>query len=176
MRCALRLSAILLPMLVLSPQANAWTGGGGGFSGGFFGGFRGFSGRLAQVAPSGHFANRFHGQSFLHRQFFGAQRLDAFRFRREQAFAPTGVLFGGDWWWPDMGQAEAYAPPPDAPVQPEVIFIQSDNKQPRVAEATPDYGYIAGCHAIPNGYHCDTSGAAGSLGGITGGRAERAAP
>jgi hypothetical protein len=23
------------------------------------------------------------------------------------------------------------------------------------AAALPDYGYVAGCHAIPNGYHCD---------------------
>jgi hypothetical protein len=25
-----------------------------------------------------------------------------------------------------------------------------------VPETPPDYGYIAGCRAIPNGYHCDT--------------------
>ena len=36
-----------------------------------------------------------------------------------------------------------------------------------VPETPPDYGYIAGCRAIPNGYHCDTphNGTAASPGG-----------
>jgi hypothetical protein len=31
----------------------------------------------------------------------------------------------------------------------------ANNLQNTTAEAAPDYGYVQGCHAIPNGYHCD---------------------
>jgi hypothetical protein len=46
----------------------------------------------------------------------------------------------------------------DAPSQPQVIVIRSDsNGRMTTSEAAPDYGYIQGCHAITNGYHCDTA-------------------
>jgi hypothetical protein len=149
-----------MAVLAVSPQANARTGGGGGFGSSFSSSFRGFSSGFIHVAPSGHSVNGFHRQLLPHRQFFAAQRFGALHLRR-QAFAPNGVLYGGYWWWPNVGQGVTYSPTPGAPVeqvQPEVIVIQSDNKEPKVAEATPDYGYVAGCHAIANGYHCDTSG------------------
>jgi hypothetical protein len=39
-------------------------------------------------------------------------------------------------------------------VQPQIIVISSDgNGRMQTTEAAPDYGYIEGCHAIPNGYH-----------------------
>jgi hypothetical protein len=134
-------------------------GGIGGFGGGFSPGFRGFSGSFLHVAPSGHFANGSHRQFFPRRQFFAAQHFHGLR--KGQVLAPTGVLFGGDYWsWPDTGQVVTYAPPPEEPVQPEVIVLQSDSNGPKVAEAAPDYGYVAGCHAIPNGYHCDAGSTA----------------
>jgi hypothetical protein len=46
----------------------------------------------------------------------------------------------------------------DAPSSPVVIVMSgfSDRAPERAApETPPDYGYVAGCHAIPNGYHCD---------------------
>jgi hypothetical protein len=163
MRRTLSFSLLLLGVLAVSSQADARMGFGGGFGSGFAPGFRGFSGgSFIHVAPSSHFVTGFHRQFFPHRQFFAAQRFHGLRLRRGQAFAPIVVLYGGDWWWPDVGQGVTYAPPPEAPVepvQPEVIVIQSDNQQPKVAEATPDYGYVGGCHAIPNGYHCDTNSA-----------------
>ena len=45
------------------------------------------------------------------------------------------------------------------PSEPQVIVISSSNyAQGRIAPAPgdpPDYSYVPGCHAIPNGYHCD---------------------
>lgn len=161
MRRALRFSVLSLAVLAVSSQANARMGGGGGFGSGFSPGFGGFSAGFIHVAPSGHLVNGFHRQSLLHRQPFAAQRFHALHSR--QIFAPNVVLYGGDWWSPDVSQGITYASPPEAqmePVQPEIIVIQRDNKDPKVAEATPDYGYVAGCHAIPNGYHCDTNSSA----------------
>jgi hypothetical protein len=46
------------------------------------------------------------------------------------------------------------APPP----QPEVIVMAAPHDataETARSEAPPDYSYVAGCHAIPNGYHCD---------------------
>jgi hypothetical protein len=58
----------------------------------------------------------------------------------------------------------------ESPSSPSVIVISGlPNGLPdhAVPEAPPDYSYIAGCRAIPNGYHCDTpqNGTAASPGG-----------
>ena len=64
--------------------------------------------------------------------------------------------------WPYFPLSEAYALPAEAGAasQPEVIVMAGphvaapENPTPR---APADYSYIAGCRAIPNGYHCDTT-------------------
>jgi hypothetical protein len=79
-------------------------------------------------------------------------------FRRGDAFRNSGLA--GIWpypWWPydttpaDVGTA--------VPSEPHVIVISDSNyTQGRIAPTPgdpPDYSYIPGCHAIPNGYHCD---------------------
>jgi hypothetical protein len=46
----------------------------------------------------------------------------------------------------------------ETPSSPVVIVMSdmSDRAPERATPGTlPDYGYVAGCHAIPNGYHCD---------------------
>jgi hypothetical protein len=53
------------------------------------------------------------------------------------------------------------APPvaDETPVGPQVIILSNlpgGTHEPTVAQTLPDYGYVAGCHAIPNGYHCET--------------------
>jgi len=58
----------------------------------------------------------------------------------------------------------------EIPSSPSVIVMSSlPNGVPdrAVPETPPDYGYIAGCRSIPNGYHCDTphNGTASSPGG-----------
>jgi hypothetical protein len=44
-----------------------------------------------------------------------------------------------------------------APSPPIIVISGLPNGVPdrTVPETPPDYGYIAGCRAIPNGYHCD---------------------
>lgn len=67
------------------------------------------------------------------------------------------------WWpidttqgWPIDTQAQVGTA---IPSEPQVIVISSSNyAQGRIAPTPgdpPDYSYVAGCHAIPNGYHCD---------------------
>jgi hypothetical protein len=55
------------------------------------------------------------------------------------------------------------------PAPPIIVMSGLPNgvPKPQAPEDPPDYGYVAGCRAIPNGYHCDTphNGAAASPGG-----------
>lgn len=47
----------------------------------------------------------------------------------------------------------------EVPVSPSILVMSGlPNGVPdrAVPETPPDYGYIVGCRAIPNGYHCDT--------------------
>jgi hypothetical protein len=77
-----------------------------------------------------------------------------------------GDRFENDWpigiwpFWPGFDAIPMVAPSnaSDDPANPPVIVVSgSPNDAPeRMASATlPDYSYVAGCHAIPNGYHCD---------------------
>jgi hypothetical protein len=46
------------------------------------------------------------------------------------------------------------------PLQPEVLVIagsHGDLPENTTPQTPPDYSYVAGCHAIPNGYHCDNA-------------------
>ena len=68
----------------------------------------------------------------------------------------------GSWWPGDWGSGGyygyAYPPQAQAPApEPQVIVIHSDGQgRMTTAEAPADYSYVKGCHAIANGYHCDT--------------------
>ena len=139
MRRALWLSALLLGMLAISSHVDARGGGGGSFSRGF----RGFSG--------------------VHRPVFAARHVHALGSQRRQSFGQTTYPIGGDYWWPDWwpgdSQIAEYLPAPEPPSEPQVIIIHANNSGAPMADAAPDYGYIPGCHAIPNGYHCDVGGA-----------------
>ena len=68
-----------------------------------------------------------------------------------------GVVGAGATTGPIMDTAtQSVQQAQDAPPQPQVVVIRSDgNGRMTTAEAAPDYGYVQGCHAIPNGYHCD---------------------
>jgi hypothetical protein len=67
----------------------------------------------------------------------------------------------GIWpFWPDSDAIPMVVPSSggDGRASPSVIVVSgSPNGAPeRTASATlSDYSYVAGCHAIPNGYHCD---------------------
>jgi hypothetical protein len=46
------------------------------------------------------------------------------------------------------------------PSQPEVLVIagsHGDLRENTTPRTPPDYSYVTGCHAIPNGYHCDNA-------------------
>ena len=72
----------------------------------------------------------------------------------------TGPVGG---WWPydwGLGGYYGYAFPPTQPAarpEPQVIVIHADGQdRMTAAEAPADFSYVKGCHAIANGYHCDT--------------------
>ena len=83
---------------------------------------------------------------------------------RSHPVCPYGLSPGGANSWPvgDWGSGGyyGYANPPQeaqAASEPQVIVIRDDSQdRMTTAEAAPDYGYVMGCHAIPNGFHCDT--------------------
>jgi len=67
---------------------------------------------------------------------------------------PVGDSSGGyyGYAYPTVQQTQAPAP------QPQVIVIHTDGQgRMTTTQAAPDYSYVKGCHAIPNGYHCDTT-------------------
>lgn len=79
--------------------------------------------------------------------------------------SPFG-MYGYGWFgnvWPDMGWPDSgsqvgnvqyITPPPPEPAPPQVIAISADWRGQTAPEALPDFSYVAGCKAIPNGYHC----------------------
>lgn len=66
--------------------------------------------------------------------------------------------------WPDsapFNTMPVQGPPPDdseAPAGPSVTVMSDmlhNAPTDTVPETPPDFSYVAGCRAIPNGYHCD---------------------
>jgi hypothetical protein len=92
----------------------------------------------------------------VHRQHIVGNDLLRRRGDRFENGRPIGI-----WpFWPDYDPIPMVGPSSgsDGLASPSVIVVSgSPNSAPeRTASATlPDYSYVAGCHAIPNGYHCD---------------------
>jgi hypothetical protein len=95
------------------------------------------------------------------RRVIGAQRFHAPNLRGMHQRFLTSFPIGGIWpgfWWPNtqviqVPVEETAQPQP----QPQIIVLHSD-RAANPPDPPPDFGYVAGCHAIPNGYHCDASG------------------
>jgi hypothetical protein len=148
------IAPILVGFLAI-PQAVDARGGGGGRGGGFHGGT--FHGAF-------HSGNGFRRPGFVrHPQ---VARFADRRFFRDRRFADNlqngfPAWWGGWGWgydWPDNGYGyQPVQPAQDAPLQPQVIVIRSDGDGRMTTDEAPDYSYVQGCHAIPNGYHCDTA-------------------
>jgi hypothetical protein len=143
--------------LLAAPQADARGGGGGG--GGRGGGFVG-----VHVGARG-VALRAGGGAIVRHQSLAPFAARGFprQFARNN-FQNGFPAWGGGWgwpigdWWPGEYGYQPVQQIQDPPAQPQVIFIRSDgNGRMQTTEAGPDYSYIEGCHAIPNGYHCDTT-------------------
>jgi hypothetical protein len=159
---ALRYSIVpVLLGLLAMPQAEARGGGGGG--GGGFVAAHGGAPVAALRTSNGVIVGR--------RGFVRHQSLAPFTARGfSRRFARNGFQNGfpawadgwgwpiGDWWPGGYGY-QPDQPAPEPRVQPQVIVIRADGDghMQTTQAAAPDYGYIEGCHAIPNGYHCNTS-------------------
>jgi hypothetical protein len=147
----MRFLPCLAALLVVAAHAEARGsgGGGGGVHGaiGFHAGVR--VNNFHRIAPRAFPVNRALARANQFRRFN-----NRFQNGNQIGWWPYG-------WWPDWSgypttQAAAYAPVPQPPADPQVIVIHSDdNGQMKTQEGTQDFSY-AGCHPIPNGYHCDT--------------------
>jgi hypothetical protein len=161
------LAAALLIFLGTASTELAWarSGGGGGGGGGGFG--RG--GRVM--------ASRGHGlRAGLRSNIVGARSIarnltprngsgfGQTGFQNGFGFGRDGVLGGSQFpfwpFWPYFDTA-SMDPAPAAGAGPSDPFVVVTSGLPNgaseraAADPLPDYGYVAGCHAIPNGYHCD---------------------
>jgi hypothetical protein len=79
---------------------------------------------------------------------------DELRARGRGSFE-NGFPIGAWPYWPTIGTVGG-----EAPSSPAVIVVsaaQTPASQRTLSDQFPDYSYIPGCHAIPNGYHCDTT-------------------
>jgi hypothetical protein len=115
------------------------------------------------VTPRNSVRNR----AFMARNVIGFQ--NDFRFRNRNQLQNSWPLSG----WPYYSWPGYYSWPMDTtpatvdggPASPSVIVISAvpDRGPERTVPQTPaDYSYVPGCHAVPNGYHCDVSPNAGA--------------
>ena len=78
--------------------------------------------------------------------------------RRFQPGVPIGAYVTGAWPYAWTGFADMPAVRVPTIIKPEVIVIRPDPAGGVAVKTVTRYSYVAGCHAIANGYHCDTSG------------------
>lgn len=165
MRQVLCLSAALLALILPPVSADAHSGATGA---GFPSGLVPLNGPAFHVRPA---IRAYHG---FHRS---AGRTSGGFHRRGRGFAGRGFTpygyspygywpysyWPGDWSdygfsgpsWP--GGAQVVVAPPPAPALPQIIVIRPATAGSAMSEAKLDYSYVPGCHAIPNGYHCDSA-------------------
>jgi hypothetical protein len=158
----------LLGFLGANSVTPALARGGGGGGGGHAAGGAAYGGHT--TGSVGHVGNG--SVAFLgpHGIIVGGTRLVNGRFATTSRFATNrnglGVV-GRDGsgngaaviGWPYYPAFEAIpVGPTEVSTQPQVIVISGDPgvTPTRTAPDTRlDYSFVAGCHAIPNGYHCD---------------------
>jgi len=154
--------AVFLGMMTVASQAPARSGSGGFSAGTARYGFHN-TGHIGSH-HSGHVGfhragpiARFHGPRGLGKRVFGAE-MRRHRHRAAVLGYPPGAWLGWPYaWWP----SPTVMPEPEPPVvHPEVIIIKADGRGQVLPENPPDDSYVPGCHAIPNGYHCDPTVAA----------------
>jgi hypothetical protein len=146
--------AAILGLLGTGSMSPALARGGGGGSGIGISRFpAGFPARVSPVFRSGRIG--------IPRIVAGHGGIRSNAFRRGTPFFNQGLA--GIWpypWWP-TDTTPAQVGTAGAPSEPQVIVISGSNYAPgRIAPPPgdpPDYGYVPGCHAIPNGYHCDAA-------------------
>jgi hypothetical protein len=140
--------AVILGLLGTGIMSPAFARGGGGGAHGI--GIARFPARVSPIFRSGRIG--------IPGPIGGFGGIQNNVFRGGAAGRNSGLA--GFWpypWWPiDTTQAQVGTA---APSEPQVIVISSSNyAQGRIAPAPgdpPDFSYVPGCHAIPNGYHCD---------------------
>jgi hypothetical protein len=150
--------AVILGLLGTGNPALARGGGGGGAHGI---GIGRFPARVSPIFRSGRI-----GTPGL---LAGSRGVRNGVFRRGAPFRNPDLA--GIWpypWWPiDTTQGWPIDTMPAevgtaVPSEPQVIVISGSNyAQGHIAPPPgdpPDYSYVPGCHAIPNGYHCDVLG------------------
>jgi hypothetical protein len=128
-------------------------GGGGGTS---FSGFsRPFSVRTPTAPVRGNVMTpRTNVPAFAARNNLGFQHRGEFQNRLPVAIWPYWP------YWSSNGTTLIQVPVADSstPASPSVIVISTQPgvaPAPKAPEAPSDFSYVKGCHAIPNGYHCD---------------------
>jgi hypothetical protein len=93
-------------------------------------------------------------RAFVTRNLAFRNNLRARQLAPVQSFWPMG-------WWPDSWPVSTpTVVVGDGPAVPSVIVVSTPTAGASGAGAPvmpPDYGYVAGCHPIPNGYHCDVA-------------------
>jgi hypothetical protein len=125
-------------------------------------------GATGVVATGPHFAGhaRFASPHFR----AGSPRIAADRFNGQNDFGRQRATLGSVVAWPylwSLGPAPeeiSMTGDPAPSVSPVIVVSGSSNDSAlrSTPQAPPDYSYVAGCHAIPGGYHCDTPHGAGT--------------
>jgi hypothetical protein len=153
--------AVILGLLGTGSMAPAFARGGGGGGGAHGIGIARSPARVSPIFRSGRI-----GIPGVTGGLGGFQN-NVFRGGTARRNSGLAGIWPYPWWpidttegWPiDTTTAQVGTA---VPSEPQVIVISGSNyAQGRIAPAPgdpPDYSYIPGCHAIPNGYHCDAPG------------------
>ncbi len=150
--------AVILGLLGTGSMAPAFARGGGGGGGAHGIGIARFPARVSPIFRSGRIGNPgvIGG--------LGGFQNNIFRGGVARRNPGLAGIWPYPWWpidttqgWPiDATQSQVGTA---VPSEPQVIVISGSNYgQGHSAQAPgdpPDYSYVPGCHAIPNGYHCD---------------------
>jgi hypothetical protein len=160
MRRTLRVSILILLLgFLVIDQAEARGGGGGGAVGGHAGGSSGPHGGGFRGGPRAVVVFNNRGGRVVNLNSAKLARGEAFGLRqslirnRFRNGIPVGWPIGD--WWPGYGY-QPVQQTDEGPAQPEIFIIHTDGQgRTETAEAAADLSYVKGCHAVPNGYHCD---------------------
>jgi hypothetical protein len=118
------------------------------------GGAAGFSSR-----PSVHVRSPMRIGSIVPRTIVRAGRVQAYGRAYNLGRGRDSLAALWPYWW-FLGSTPFDASPVESGVAPDpyIIVISGQPHDPSgttTSAKLPDYGYVSGCYAIPNGYHCD---------------------
>jgi hypothetical protein len=85
-----------------------------------------------------------------------------FRLGQRNQFLDAWPIAAWPYSWPMDDTPVTVGGSPSSPSVIVISGVPNSAAERTVPQTPPDYSYVAGCRAVPNGYHCDVSPQAGA--------------